>query len=215
MFAKTQLAIVGALSCCTMFCVGFASWQISYPTEPKTVSSTIVTDEVINSANFVRLDTNKANNGIETFKYNANGFVDDSGNKINEGSIIAHYVIDVENFRILLGDGSYSSLQVEIALKFASEVTNNIFTDYNSEKLVGSTISAEHLSEISSINDPKTHKNQIVASKLFENILTNESNVEFSVEFKFNLTDPDFKTYIYDVFNSGEKLTLIATAMGK
>lgn len=101
-FIKTQLSIVGALSCATMFAVGFAAWQITVPASPATSSASIVTDDVFNSNNYVYFDMTAANGPIEYFTYFENGFR--NGNQIayesgdntkTVGAITAHLTLDL------------------------------------------------------------------------------------------------------------------------
>lgn len=161
MFAKTQLAIVGALSCCTMFCVGFASWQISYPTEPKTVSSTIVTDDIIVSNNFIYLDTDQKGDvdengqylGYTQLRYNENGFKTNGGNKMT-----IYFEMDLEKCKAFFINDD--SLKTQISIGYSIRPVSpqiNLFTYCNAELDYGGTIesgvgSAEDCSFICSYN---------------------------------------------------------------
>lgn len=123
MFTKTKIYICMFLCLISLVSVGFSSWTIT-GLEEESFDVSITADKVINSKEYVYLDTTKGENssGIDCFKYYEYGYLDSDGYISNYGYITTYYKLDLKKCYDLLGSDS-DSLEINLKLQYVDDVT--------------------------------------------------------------------------------------------
>lgn len=113
----------------SLICVGFASWTISGGgSHPSSASANglIETDDVINTDDYIDFKGE-----IEGFSFYQSGFLNENNEIVDNGSIIAHYNIDINSCKITFA----SKITVIVTLQYAVGVSytaeQNIFKNNN------------------------------------------------------------------------------------
>ena len=113
----------------SLICVGFASWTISgggSNPSSATANGLIETDDVINTDDYIDF-----NGEIEGFSFYQSGFLNENNEIVDNGSIIAHYNIDINSCKMTFA----SKITVIVTLQYAAGVSytaeQNIFKNNN------------------------------------------------------------------------------------
>lgn len=113
----------------SLICVGFASWTISgggSNPSSATANGLIETDDVINTDDYIDF-----NGEIEGFSFYQSGFLNENDEIVDNGSIIAHYNIDINSCKMTFA----SKITVIVTLQYAVGVSytaeQNIFKNNN------------------------------------------------------------------------------------
>ena len=98
--------------CVCLTSVGFSAWTITGTSPSVFISGSISADQVINSNDYIELDTTKGTNGYEIFTFNSEGFITNSGTENADmsatGEITAYYVIHGDKCLELFGNNTNS-----------------------------------------------------------------------------------------------------------
>lgn len=155
MLTRGKVLLLTILCLLSLVSIGFASWTITESDE-EIVYGSMHTDNVINSAEFIQLDTTLgdiANPGISCFKYQETGYLSEDGSYVTDtGYIYTYYVLDLEKCYNLFSS-EFNSIVLTINLGYA----NNVTTDLNLFKYKVNTsgyqdIDAECSSQTTEIN---------------------------------------------------------------
>ena len=94
MFTKTKIYICMFLCLISLVSVGFSSWTIT-GLEEESFDVSITADKVINSKEYVYLDTTKGENssGIDCFKYYEYGYWSEDGTHATDTGYIKTYYV--------------------------------------------------------------------------------------------------------------------------
>lgn len=158
-FTKTRITLITILSLLSITSVGFASWTITAFDVDEEVVGSLESDIVINSKEYVYLDTQKGDLdeqgnklGYDTFNFYELGFLeyyeDKYSTKVDEEDVIsdetgffptatgyinAYFIMDLEKCYEMFGPNglNYDSLSIVIRLEYADDIITsfNIFTD--------------------------------------------------------------------------------------
>lgn len=203
MFTKFKVYVCMILCMISLVSVGFSSWSIHGITEEDN-SGSITSDKIINSKEYVYLDTSKGDNntGIDCFNYYEYGYLDDDGYATDTGYIKTYYILDLNKCRTLFGD-DHGSVSVDIKIEYAEGVSSHLdlfkyaITGDGSRNVSVScscddfTISMS--SPVKETNYPYTYSITLD----FEDILSNSSynsleTIAFCVEYKLSATTGSF-----------------------
>lgn len=203
MFTKTKIYICMFLCLISLVSVGFSSWTIT-GLEEESFDVSITADKVINSKEYVYLDTTKGenNSGIDCFKYYEYGYWSEDGTHATDtGYIKTYYVLDLKKCYELFGS-NYSSVNVVINLQYAEDVNTDLNLFKYQIKSSGShdiSVSCTADSNAPTVTElTSTIDQQYCISLDFKNILTNYSNIKspekiyFTVEYALYATTGDY-----------------------
>ena len=214
MLTKGKITLFMTLCILSLVSIGFASWTISEESKEEVLGS-MQTDNVINSADFIYLDTSKGENlsGISCFKYQELGYLAENDTYVYQnGFIYNYYVLDVERCYSIFGSNS-TSININISLGYADNVSTEInlfeyspstddiigYRDFSSSLSVTTANVSGTMKQVETENPVK-----YVVSVSFDNILTNYKNgscpakVYFYVKYSLFATPGNyFKNYIY------------------
>ena len=186
MLTKGKILLLTTLCLLSLVSFGFASWTITETTPDQELLGGMHTDNIINSAEFIQLDTtlgDSANPGISCFKYQETGFLSEDGSYVTDtGYIYTYYVLDLEKCYNLFSS-EFNSIVLTINLGYANNVESelNLFSN-ESSNLGTHSISSSFESDF---NDLNYVLNELAFSR----------KKQYSLELKF-----------YDVFNYYESL---------
>lgn len=184
MLTRGKVLLLTILCLLSLVSIGFASWTITESAE-EMVYGSMHTDNVINSDEFIRLDTSKGdieNPGVKCFEYKEFGFLEEDGTNVTStGYIYTYYVLDLEKCYNLFAS-EFKSIELTINLKYADFVNTDldIFKEDDTEegrRKLTATITCEtngFSPTISHINTPTD--NQYTVNVNFENALVNYSS---------------------------------------
>ncbi len=141
MFTKFKVYLCMILCMISLVSVGFSSWTI-YGLDEEEIELSINSDNVINSKDYVYLDTTKGenNSGIDCFKYYEYGYLDKDGYLSNYGYITTFYKLDLKKCKELFGSDN-DSIEINLKLHYADDVvvgTDGINLFENSTSVAGS-----------------------------------------------------------------------------
>ena len=106
MLTKGKITLFMTLCLLSLVSIGFASWTITEGPKEEQMLGSMMTDNIINSAEFIQLDTTKGdseNPGISAFKFQENGYLSEDGSYVTDtGYIYTYYVLDVKKCLQLL-----------------------------------------------------------------------------------------------------------------
>lgn len=211
MLTRGKVLLLTILCLLSLVSIGFASWTITESDE-EIVYGSMHTDNVINSAEFIQLDTTLgdiANPGISCFKYQETGYLSEDGSYVTDtGYIYTYYVLDLEKCYNLFSS-EFNSIVLTINLGYA----NNVTTDLNLFKYKGNTsgyqdIDAECSSQTTGINPTlneiessidKQYSIQLTFTDILANYTTGSpKEVRFTVKYSlFATTGTYFNTEIF------------------
>ena len=133
MLSKFKINLIFLLCMLSLVSIGFSSWSITL--DAINVDANISVDNVVNSEDYIYLDTTKGDNntGISCFKYKNNGYLDNNGEISNTGYINAYFIIDLNKCKLLFSKSN--SIYLSITLKYANDNPTilNIFEDDRQE----------------------------------------------------------------------------------
>ena len=133
MLSKFKINLILVLCMLSLISIGFSSWNITL--DAINVDANISVDNVVNSEDYIYLDTTKGDNntGISCFKYKNNGYLDNNGEISNTGYINAYFIIDLNKCKLLFSKSN--SIYLSITLKYANDNPTilNIFEDDRQE----------------------------------------------------------------------------------
>ena len=121
----------------SLICVGFASWTISgggSNPSSATANGLIETDDVINTDDYIDF-----NGEIEGFSFYLSGFLNENNEIVDNGSIIAHYNIDINSCKMTFA----SKITVIVTLQYAAGVTFTANSPQNMFKNDNTSITAK------------------------------------------------------------------------
>ena len=205
MLTRGKVLLLTILCLLSLVSIGFASWTITESDE-EIVYGSMHTDNVINSAEFIQLDTTKGdvnNPGIKCFEYKEFGYLsEESSNITSTGYIYTYYILDLENCYKLFGS-EYSSIELTINLQYADHVNTDLdlFTENVTEDgrhNITSTITCETDGFTPTISDIKPSvSKQYGVTVSFDNILdnyssTSPSEIRFCVKYSLFATTGNY-----------------------
>lgn len=133
MLSKFKINLILVLCMLSLISIGFSSWNITL--DAINVDANISVDNVVNSEDYIYLDTTKGDNNtsISCFKYKNNGYLDNNGEISNTGYINAYFIIDLNKCKLLFSKSN--SIYLSITLKYANDNPTilNIFEDDRQE----------------------------------------------------------------------------------
>lgn len=203
MFTKFKVYLCMILFMISLVSVGFSSWTI-HGLNSEEIMQTIEADNVINSKDYVYLDTTKGenNSGIDCFKYYEYGYWSEDGNYATDtGYIKTHYVLDLKKcYELFASD--FSSVKVVINLQYADDVNTDLNLFKYQIKSSGShdiSVSCSANSNEPIVTETTSAIDQQYCITLeFRNILTSYSTtkspdkVYFTVEYALYATTGDY-----------------------
>lgn len=198
---KGKITLFSVLCVLSLISIGFASWTITGETIEE-LSGIIETDTIINSKEYVLLDSTKGDNnsGITCFKYYEQGYLDNEGYLSNYGYITTYYKLNLKKCYELLGS-DYDSIVIDFKLQYADSVVLgddgiNLFknaTSATGSRTISATSSYESaytgLPNIKMVNESNPEFPCYISQVEFKDILKNyDANtspeyVEFKVEY--------------------------------
>ena len=202
MLTKGKILLLTTLCLLSLVSFGFASWTISSELPDEEVLGLMHTDNIINSADFIQLDTtlgDSANPGISCFKYQETGYLSEDGSYVSDtGYIYTYYVLDLEKCYNLFSS-EFSSISLTINLGYASNVTTDLnlfkykvnvngYQDINAECLVQTSGINYVLNELESSNE-KQYSIQLKFVDILENYTSSaEKEVRFTIKYSLFAT---------------------------
>lgn len=128
MLKRTQVSFILFLCIISLIGIGFSSWAIALPPSTTQKEGIIQTETIINSADYVYLDTSKGDDlsGIKCFKYTKTGFLNSDNIVSSSGQIEVYFRIDIAKCYELFAS-EFNSLKITFTLKYE----NNVLTDLN------------------------------------------------------------------------------------
>ena len=205
MLTKGKITLFMTLCILSLVSIGFASWTISEESKEEVLGS-MQTDNVINSAEFVQLNTElgeTANPGIKCFDYQEYGYLSEDGTYVTDtGYIYTYFVLDLEKCYNLF-NSEYDSIDIILDLHYASDVTTdlNLFKKPTDSSSTGyHDISATCSSDTTGVNieleEVDTGDAQQYSVKLkFKQILASQpsnNKVYFTVKYSLFATTGDY-----------------------
>ena len=152
MLTRGKVLLLTILCLLSLVSIGFASWTITESDE-EIVYGSMHTYNVINSAQFIQLDTSKGDDvlnekgevvghkGYSVFDYYEYGFLDQNGQPSSLGILNTYYVLNVKQCFELFYN-SYNSVNVIIKLHY----NDHIVTTLNMFQTVGqNTLSVKYI----------------------------------------------------------------------
>ena len=141
-FSKTKITFITILSLLSLVSVGFASWTITALDVEEEVSGSLESDIVINSKEYVYLDTEKGDNktGIKNMQYQDYGYLDSENYVIvDTGYVYNYFILDLEKCSELLKN-DFNSVEVILRLGYADTILTslNLFENNAGEYASGS-----------------------------------------------------------------------------
>lgn len=137
MSKKPKIIVAMFFMYVSLICVGFASWTIGGGSgNPSSASANglIETDDVINTDDYIDF-----NGEIEGFSFYQSGFLNENNEIVDNGSIIAHYNIDINSCKITFD----SKITVIVTLHYAVGVSytaeQNMFKNSNTSITANAT----------------------------------------------------------------------------
>ena len=129
MLSKFKINLILVLCMLSLISIGFSSWNITL--DAINVDANISVDNVVNSEDYIYLDTTKGDNSC--FKYKNNGYLDNNGEISNTGYVNAYFIIDLNKCKLLFSKSN--SIYLSITLKYANDNPTilNIFEDDRQE----------------------------------------------------------------------------------
>lgn len=229
MLTKGKITLFMTLCLLSLVSIGFASWTITEGPKEEQVLGSMMTDNFINSSEFVYLNTSKGDEilneknevighkGYSVFDYYEYGYLDENKVATSSGYITVYFRFNVKQCYELLN--SYSnSVKVIVKLGYAKGVTTNLnlFEDSPSLSTGKHTISA-NIFDVSSgvdvyfsnISNLYENKKQFTCELKFENLLTNYKNnlitdidSDGNIEFsvKYHLTATTGDYFYYNIY---------------
>ena len=221
MFTKFKVYLCIVLCMISLVSVGFSSWTIAGLEEEKT-EGVITTDKVINSKEYVYLDTSKGenNSGIDCFKFYEYGYLNGDGYLTDTGTITTYYVLDLKKCAELLRNEN-DSIELTLKLQYANNITTNlnlfqyqssiepngyqnISIDCDYEDQYQNVYSSLFTMNVSKLDDSSKHYSNKVT---FNNILKNYNSttspqyIYFKIQYSmFATTGTYFYQKIYEYF---------------
>ena len=140
MLTRGKVLLLTILCLLSLVSIGFASWTITESDE-EIVYGSMHTDNVINSAEFIQLDTtrgelneelssdsNKVYKGYTSFNYFEYGYLDENGVTTSTANINVYLKLDVKKCLNLFGNDS-DSIKVNVKIGYSSTVNTllNLF----------------------------------------------------------------------------------------
>ena len=201
---RSNYFIITMLMCLSLISVGFASWNITSEPVVDSTQTNITTDIVINSSEYVYLDTTKGENGITCFNYCSTGYINSGNIVVDTGYINTYYTIDQKKCADIFYN--YNSIKITIKLKYDASTPSNtdIFayhSDSNGYRNINYTVNTTLLNSSSKVGSKeKEYVVEVVFTNLITNYINNPTNDTVSFELKYSLfatTGAYFKNNIY------------------
>lgn len=171
---KHVIMLLPILMACSLFSIGFASWNISGGYEEEIYGS-LATDKVVKLDNCLKLDLEKGtnNSGIEWFNYEKIGYLNSNSTKyVDTGHIITYFNIDLDACK------SYFNEKNSLKLTFTLGYGKNVNTSFN--------IFSNH----SNLDGNRVSPTCVVSSTFNElNIEKSEDIIGKSIVVEINLND--------------------------
>ena len=206
MTLKAKMSLLVFLTSLSIVSIGFSSWSITAETTAE-INGNIEVDNVINSDDYIRLDTTKGynNTGVDCFKYQDYGYLNSEGTSVTDtGYIRAYFVLDVEKcYQLLAGD--YEKLKIDFKLGYTDNTLTslNLFKYYITEEGyqdISSTFSCNYdgisisSSEIMGNDMLYSYSEILIFNNLFDYYKNNNSikTIDFCVEYALFASTGDF-----------------------
>ena len=191
---RTNYFIITMLMCLSLISVGFASWSITGEPISDSTQTTVETDAIINSSEYVYLDTTQGDNGITCFNYCSTGYVNSGNIVVDTGIVNAYFIINQKKCADIFND--YNSIKITIRLKYddTTPSSTNIFASHSDSD--GYRSLSHKLTTSLSYTDNKinSENKEYVVEVVFNNLITNyqasktNDTVTFSVQYSFFAT---------------------------
>lgn len=201
---RSNYLIITLLMCLSLVSVGFASWNISSGVATDTVLPSVATDIVVNSSDYVYLDTTKGTDGITCFDYKNTGYLNSSGVVTDTGYIDTYYKINQKKCAEIFS--GFNSVKLTIRLQYdpSTPSSTNIFADHrdsNGYRSINHNINTSLGYTANKIDTSEVcYQVEIVFINLIGNYNSTTSNEEVSFTLSYALfatTGEYFKTNIY------------------
>lgn len=194
MTLKTKMSLLLFLTSISIVSIGFSSWSITAETTAE-LNGNIQVDNVISSDKYVYLDNTKGENntGIDCFKYQDYGYLNEDGTAVTSiGHIYAYFILDLEKCdELFIGD--YKTLNINLKLSYTDDTNTSL-------NLFKYNITSEGYQDISSSAYSLNNSINIIHTE----IANNNSIMEYAINIQFK----DIATY-YDNNQNTNKIEFI------
>ena len=222
-FTKTRITLITILSLLSLVSVGFASWTITAFDVDEEVFGSLESDIIINSKEFVYLDTTKGDLdengnklGFDTFDFYEYGYLDETGFfPTSTGYINAYFILDVAKCFEFFGPNglNYNSIEIIVRLEYKDDIvtTFNIFTADKSDvapvgnRSIKANLIVSDIEEYAFLNCENTKEQQFSKKVYFKDIIKNyipyqsSSKITFTIQYEFIATLGNY--YFNNVFS--------------
>lgn len=196
MLSKFKINLIFLLCMLSLVSIGFSSWSITL--DAINVDANISVDNVVNSEDYIYLDTTKGDNntGICCFKYKNNGYLDNSGEIANTGYVEAYFIMDLDRCKLLFSQSN--SMYLSITLKYANDNPTilNIFQDDRQElgyRTVNHEIIIDNNYDVTMGSISGIDNKQYVIPITMNNLSTIEEQfINFQIKYSFFATAGDY-----------------------
>ena len=231
MTLKSKMSLLVSLTSISIISVGFSSWSITAEGNAE-IGGNIKVDNVIDSKEFIRLDTTKGDivdantnlhSGIDTIDYCETSFMNKDGLLDDTGTISTYFIIDQGKCKSLFI--GYSSLKLSVTIKYSNNVnpTYNIFDDnYDSnDTLMSSFRHSIACGKAAFQSSPyNIDKYQYTVDFSFENLLTKFdpskelNDLAFTINYSvFSKTGNYFTDNIYNLLSQENMQFTVSVAL--
>ena len=196
MLSKFKINLIFLLCMLSLVSIGFSSWSITL--DAINVDANISVDNVVNSEDYIYLDTTKGynNTGICCFKYKNNGYLDNNGEITNTGYVEAYFIMDLDRCKLLFSQSN--SMYLSITLKYANDNPTilNIFQDDRQElgyRTVNHEIIIDNNYDVTMGSISGIDNKQYVIPITISNLSTIEEQfISFQIKYSFFATAGDY-----------------------
>lgn len=198
MFSKFKFASLMFLSCFTIFSVGFASWNISGPSSPTSLSGFIQVDNVINSNEYITFvdSTGNPTTEFDVFDFYKKGFVNDALEIVDEGTLQFYLNINLKKCFEKFTDASSLLFNVELLCNSNVNIFNNQ-ANLTKEVLVEKVNQAD-----TTCNKEETVSNDGTSSLLSFSLDKTLETVTIKITYTFTIINHEYyETTLYEAFN--------------
>ena len=225
MTLKSKMSLLVLLTTVSVVSVGFSSWAITTETNAE-IGGNIEVDNVINSDDFIRLDTTKGDivdavnliySGIDSLDYNENGYVNSMGVNGSSGNMEVFYILDIKECKNFFTD--LDSIKVLLTLKYASSSSTSLdmFANNAYQSIDFSLSDNIKNYKDATPNDAVQLSVEIDLENILKNYVVNTGQDElyFSIKYDFyaSISGGYYKNYIYPFLQNND-LSLIAQIEG-
>lgn len=196
MLSKFKINLIFLLCMLSLVSIGFSSWSITL--DAINVDANISVDNVVNSEDYIYLDTTKGDNntGICCLKYKNNGYLDNNGEIANTGYVEAYFIMDLDRCKLLFSQSN--SMYLSITLKYANDNPTilNIFQDDRQElgyRTINHEIIIDNNYDVTMGSISGIDNKQYVIPITISNLSTIEEQfISFQIKYSFFATAGDY-----------------------